>query len=98
FDLRFGDLLQSCRPSLGVVLGNIAILLQLVDSMHLVAPHIANRDASLLRLLPHELHILAATLFGERWDRDADDLPVARRIQSLVTRPQGLLDGADLAL
>ncbi len=73
-----------------------AFLLHLVDAVELVAADVPDRHPRLLRLLLDELHVLAAPLLGQGWDRDADDLAVVGGVQSLVARPQGLLDRADL--
>src|SRR5579864_5238131 len=83
-DLGFGDLLQARVGSLGIILGNLAILLQLVDAVQLVAPDVPDRDPRLFRLLPDELHVLAAALLGQGRDGHADHLAVAGRVQPLL--------------
>ena len=75
---------QPGRPALGVVLRDLALLLHLLDAVHLVATHVADRHPRLLCLLAHELHVFAAAFLGERWDRHPDDLSVARRVETLV--------------
>src|SRR5581483_11289598 len=98
FDLRLRDLLQAGVRALGVVLRDLALLLHLVDPVQLVAPHVADRDASLLGLLLDELDVLAPALFRQWRDGDADERSVVGRVQSLLVPTKRLLDGADLAL
>src|SRR5260370_1576171 len=50
-DLRFGDLLQPRRRPLRLGFGDAALLLHVLDPVKLVAAHVADRHAGVLRLL-----------------------------------------------
>src|SRR2546427_1893805 len=97
-DRGLGDLLQPPRAALRIVLRHLALLLHVFHAMQLVAADVANRDARLLRLLTHQLHVFAAALFSEWRDGDPDHLAVARRVETLFAGAQRLLDRAHLAL
>src|SRR5207244_2541524 len=81
-----------------LVLGRLAIFLQLVELVSRRAPQIAHGDAALLGLMLHALHELAPTLLVELREHDADDHTVVRRVEAEVGVADRLLDGADLRL
>src|SRR5438874_1864287 len=97
-DLAVDQLLEPGVRALRVVLRHLTGLDHGVDAVQLVAPHVADRHACLLRLLAHEAHVLLASLLGERRDRDPDHLSVVGGVEAHVPRAQRLLDRSDLAL
>src|ERR1700730_2595173 len=97
-DLGLGELLQLRLGAFRLILRHLALLLHLVDSVDLVAPHVANRHPRFLGSVANELDVLLATLLGQRRDRDADHLAVAGRVQALIAGSERLLDRTDLAL
>src|SRR5215469_5406014 len=92
-----GDLLELIAGALGLVLGDLAGPLTLVDLLQLLAAHVADGHARLLRALLDHLHVLAATLLGERRDGHPDHLAVVGRVETDPGVPDGLLDRAHLA-
>src|SRR5207245_5463502 len=97
-DVGLGELLKPAMGTLRVVLRKLAFLLHGVDAMELVPANVSDRHPGLLGLVAYEPHVFLASLFGEGWNRDPDDLAVAGRVQPLLSRTEGLLDRADLAL
>src|SRR5919108_4308128 len=86
-DVVVGQLLDAVFRAVLLVGPDALLLLEVVDD---VAADIPNRDATLLRDLPRDLHELLPPLLGELRDRQPDDLPVVGRVEAEV----GLLDRA----
>src|ERR1700704_1146244 len=57
-DVGIGDLLQALQRALGLVLGDVALLLHPLHPMDLVAADVADRDARILGLLADQLHVI----------------------------------------
>src|SRR5215467_6759565 len=84
-DLRrvgVGDLLELVARALGVVLGDVAGALLLVDVLELLAAHVADGHARLLGALLDHLHVLAPALLGERRDGHPDHLAVVGGVEA----------------
>ena len=88
-DVLVRELLDLVHAPLGVVLGDLGVLLHLLQLLVGVPPHVADGDPALLGHVLGHLDQLLAPLLGERRDVDADDLAVVARVH----RELGLLDG-----
>src|SRR5712691_11740075 len=78
-----------------VVLGHVFGLLDAVDRL---GAGVADRDATLLGELVHDLHQLAAPLLGERRQGDADQVAVVCGVEPQVRSEDALLDRLDQRL
>src|SRR6476661_1530538 len=78
-----------------VVLGNAILLLHLVARL---GPCMANRHPPFLGELVHDLHEVLAPLLVHRRQRDADDVPLHRRVEAEVRLADRLLHRLDLPL
>src|SRR5579885_2933840 len=80
-----------------LVLGDLAVLLHLLQRFHAVPPHVANGDPALLRVFVRELRELLAPLAAELGDRDAHELAVRLGIDPEIGLADRLLDRGDQA-
>src|SRR2546421_8261744 len=81
-DEAIGDLLQLLAATPPFISGNLLLLLQCLDPVHLLAPDVANRDMGVFGVALDEAGVLPAALLIERGNRHADQLPVVARIQA----------------
>src|SRR5207302_5653369 len=95
--VQAGAPLPALARPLGRVLGDLAVLLQAIDAVDLVAADVADRDPRLLRRVADQPHVVAPALLGEGRDRDPDDAAVGGRVQAQLGRAEGLLYRPDLA-
>src|SRR5574341_434045 len=93
-----GLLLHLLEGLLGVVLGDLTVLLRRLDQLLGVAPLVPDGDLELLALPLHLLHDLPAALLGERRDRDADEILVALGVVAEVGVADRLVDDRDEVL
>ncbi len=89
------DLLLA-RGRRGVVFAHVAVRSS-SESHHLVrvATMLADDDLALLAVLPNDLHEVFATLFGQRGDRDADEIAIDLRVETEVAFADRLVDRFD---
>src|SRR5215469_1711282 len=92
-----GHLLQLVARPPGLVLGELARPLLLVDALELVPAHVADGDPRLLGPLLDHLHVLAASFLGQDRDGHADHLAVVGRVEPHPRVADRLLHGAHLA-
>ncbi len=78
-DVAVGDLLHLVEAFLLVVLGDLVVLQELLQPVVRVAADLADAVAAFFGQLVDVPGQLLAALFGERRDRNADDLAVVRR-------------------
>src|SRR3712207_3740051 len=91
-DVVVGQLLQLLLGPVLVVLGDLALLAQLVEVFHLVAADVAHGDPRLLRHVAGYPDKLPATLLGELGYRQAYDLAVVLGVEADVRVPNTALD------
>src|SRR5512135_929596 len=77
-----GELLDVVVGTAVVVLGDHLLLEHLLELLHHVAAHVADRDTRVLALVAHDLAELAAALLGECRQRHADHVARGGRVQS----------------
>src|ERR1700688_949953 len=80
-----------------VVLGDLAVLLHLLQRLHPVAPDVAHRYPPLLGIFVSELGQLLAPLAAELGDGHAHKLPVALGIDAQIGVPDRLFHRDDQA-
>src|SRR5438876_7922278 len=91
---------QLLDANLGAVLvvgADLALVHELLEVPHRVAPDLAHGDPVLLGHVAHDLHELLPPLLGELRDRQADQLAVVRRRQAQIGLLDRLLDRLDRA-
>src|SRR5829696_3298180 len=86
------ELLQLFFGPALVVLGDLALLAELVDVAHLVATDVPDRDTALLGHAPSQPDELAPALLGELRDGKADYLAVVLWVEAYVGVPYTALD------
>src|SRR5438270_3759605 len=94
-DEPVGDFLQLLTATPGFIGGNLLLLFQPFDPVHLLSPDVANRHVRVFRVALHEARVLPAALLIERWNRHADQLSVVAGIQAEFGLLNRLLDRAD---
>src|SRR3954447_157714 len=73
-DALVGQLLERFLGAVLVVAADIALLLELAQVVHDVAPYVADRDAAVLGDAAHDADQVLAPLLGQLGDRQADDV------------------------
>src|SRR5262245_26590757 len=92
------QLLHLGRVLVVVVLAHLAVLVELLEQFHAVAPHVAHRHPGALGILVRNLDELLATFGVERWDRQADERAVGDRIEPEIGFAYRLLHCTHLPL
>src|SRR3954463_3226097 len=91
-DALVGELLECFLGAVLVVAADVALLLELAEVVHDVAPNVADRDPSVLGDPADHPDELLAALLGQLRNREADDLSVVARGQPQVGLHDRLLD------
>ena len=86
-----------CSATALLVVADVAFHDELLQVLHDVAAHVADRDLSVLGDPSHDLDEILAPLLGERWNREPHDLAVVRRRQPEVRLLDRALDVLDRA-
>src|SRR3954447_695931 len=88
-----GQAVELLLGARAVVLADLAVLDEPVEIGLRLAPDVADRDTSLLRLVVRQLDVLAATLLGQLGHDAADLVAVAARVDPEVGVADRALDG-----
>ena len=97
-DGTVGELLDLLFVVLQVVLRDLSVLLELLHAVHAIPASGADADTSFLRHLLDAFYQVATAFLGKRWNREADDLAIDRRIDAelrLLDRPLDVLRRAE---
>src|SRR6516165_270147 len=94
-DCLVGGLLHLLAGALAVVLADLVVLLELLEHIQAVAPHVTHRYAGGFGIFVRNLHQLPAALLIELGNPQAQQLPFAGWSETEIGRSDGLFHGVD---
>jgi hypothetical protein len=94
-DVLVRQLLDPRLALLALVLGDLLVLLRVLDHVHGVAASGAHGNARLLGLLAHDLREILAALLRQRRDRQAHELRIGDRVDAEIAGADRLVDDRD---